>query len=168
LFWFGFMAARPGRHDAAKLFGVPVDEGEVEIGEAHDPVAGFGLGDADGLADQRLAEEEIVAALLDLAVGAHAPGRMVGVIPGFFDLAGIGPGRGAHAYVTDILQSGRHLLSIVNQLLDMALIGLALTKRLIEGLGGRIEVDSETGKGSRFTVWLPVSPNAASGKSAAA
>jgi hypothetical protein len=37
--------------------------------------------------------------------------------------------------VTDILQSGRHLLSIVNQLLDMALIGLALTKRLIEGLG---------------------------------
>jgi signal transduction histidine kinase len=70
--------------------------------------------------------------------------------------------------VTDILQSGRHLLSIVNQLLDMALIGLALTKRLIEGLGGRIEVDSEAGKGSRFTVRLPVSPAVASGKSAAA
>ncbi|MGH6883722.1 MAG: sensor histidine kinase, partial [Hypericibacter sp.] len=47
-------------------------------------------------------------------------------------------------------------------------LGLALTKRLIEGLGGRIDVESEAGKGSRFTVRLPVSPQAASGKSAAA
>ena len=47
-------------------------------------------------------------------------------------------------------------------------LGLALTRRLIEGLGGRIEVESEAGKGSRFTVRLPVSPPAASGKSAAA
>jgi two-component system cell cycle sensor histidine kinase PleC len=40
-------------------------------------------------------------------------------------------------------------------------LGLALTRRLIEGLGGSIEVESEPGKGSRFTVRLPVDPTAA-------
>ncbi|MEF7613980.1 PAS domain-containing protein [Aquincola sp. MAHUQ-54] len=33
-------------------------------------------------------------------------------------------------------------------------IGLAIVKTLAEGMGGRIEVDSEPGRGSRFEVWL--------------
>jgi signal transduction histidine kinase len=40
-------------------------------------------------------------------------------------------------------------------------LGLALTKKLVELQGGRITVASEVGRGSTFTVWLPLqSPGA--------
>ncbi len=35
-------------------------------------------------------------------------------------------------------------------------LGLAITQRLVEMMGGRIEVQSEKGKGTTFTVWLPL------------
>jgi signal transduction histidine kinase len=38
-------------------------------------------------------------------------------------------------------------------------LGLAITKRLVELLNGRIQVESEIGKGSRFEVILPISRN---------
>ena len=51
---FGFRAARPGRAEAMKFFRPAIDDAEVDVGEANDPVAAVGLGDADGFALQRL------------------------------------------------------------------------------------------------------------------
>jgi signal transduction histidine kinase len=38
-------------------------------------------------------------------------------------------------------------------------LGLAVSRKLLEANGGRIEVESELGKGSIFTVYLPVYEN---------
>src|SRR5690606_29469838 len=37
-------------------------------------------------------------------------------------------------------------------------IGLSISQKIAHALGGRITVESEIGKGSTFTLWLPVGP----------
>ncbi len=46
-------------------------------------------------------------------------------------------------------------------------LGLAITHKIIEGHGGRIEVESEQGKGALFRIVLPVKYEAARGKNGA-
>jgi signal transduction histidine kinase len=37
-------------------------------------------------------------------------------------------------------------------------LGLAVAQRIVTALGGRMTIASESGKGSRFVVWLPLRP----------
>jgi signal transduction histidine kinase/DNA-binding response OmpR family regulator len=39
-------------------------------------------------------------------------------------------------------------------------LGLVMVKRLVELHGGRVRLESEVGKGTRFSVWLPIGPEA--------
>lgn len=47
-------------------------------------------------------------------------------------------------------------------------IGLAIVQRLVERMGGCIEVDSTPGSGSEFCVWLPATGEASAGQAATA
>jgi signal transduction histidine kinase len=37
-------------------------------------------------------------------------------------------------------------------------LGLAVVRQIVDGCGGRVEVQSEPGRGSRFEVWMPTRP----------
>jgi hypothetical protein len=54
---FCFTPGRPPRGEAAELPGLSVDESEVDVGIADDPVAVSGFGHADGLSDEDFTDE---------------------------------------------------------------------------------------------------------------
>src|SRR5271165_189465 len=94
-----FIGGRQGRHETAQPFGVAADGAEFNIGKANQPIAGFDFGNAgprEG-GDERLAEEDQVAALFDLTVAAHSAHSVLDIVPALRDLAGEGPQRGAVA-----------------------------------------------------------------------
>src|SRR5882757_3280241 len=89
---FGFGPPRPGRTKAAEFSGLAVDQAEIDGDEADGVIAGFGLGQGDRLADEGLADEDALAAPLDLARTAHAPDLDVTAVIGRrLDAARIGP-----------------------------------------------------------------------------
>src|SRR5882724_7609551 len=127
LFWLGFTAARPGRREAAKLFRVAVDDAKIDVDEAHDPIAGLCLREANGFARQCLADEHEVAAPFDVAAGAHAPDGVVGIVPRLFEFGGIGSGRGCVVRLRRLLAQRlvRALLVVAStEAIEAALLGL--------------------------------------------
>src|SRR5271163_2708136 len=86
-----FMAGRPPRHEAPKFFRLSIEDAELDIGEADNPVTAFGFCDPDRLADERFADEHIVATPLDLARWTDTTHLMVGVVPGRLDTLRVGP-----------------------------------------------------------------------------
>ena len=57
---------------------VAIEQANVAVAEAHDVVVGLKLGNADELADQCFADEDLAALPLDRARRAHAADLMIG------------------------------------------------------------------------------------------
>ena len=92
-FWGLLVTRRACGSEPAKPPGPPVDDPEVDFGKADKPVAGFGFSHTNRLADQRLAEKDHLAAPADLAITADLAHGMISIVPGRFELTGIGPRR---------------------------------------------------------------------------
>ena len=66
-----------------------------------------------------------------------------------------GPGIPAHEHEA-IFE--RYYRAVTPQARSGAGIGLSLVRKIASLHGGRVEVDSQPGEGSRFTIWLPRHP----------
>ena len=66
---------------------------------------------------------------------------------------GIGIPTEAQTSIFEPFQQGQNAITSENRGIGL---GLAITKQLVELMGGRIKLDSQTGQGSRFSVLLPI------------
>src|SRR5947209_13541992 len=79
--WFSrFAQPIPTRSEPAEP-ATNIDQADIQIAEPDHLVAGFKLGDADELADQRLADENPLALPHDLTRAAYSADLMIRVIP---------------------------------------------------------------------------------------
>ena len=62
----------------------------------------------------------------------------------------------SHSEYETIFESFRQVNNSVTNENRGSGLGLAITKQLVEIMGGQISLDSEIGKGSLFTVTLPI------------
>src|SRR4051812_184089 len=83
------------RRSKAQETAVAGDEAKGSIEEADDVAAGIVLGKADEFASERLANEHVLAAPFDDAVGTHTADLMIGVVPGIIEAARHRAGRRA-------------------------------------------------------------------------
>ncbi|CAN5711110.1 GAF domain-containing sensor histidine kinase [soil metagenome] len=88
----------------------------------------------------------------DVADVAEDDAAAIGVKWAILEVADTGPG---------IAREHMHLLfqeftRMAPEGIEGAGLGLAISQRLAEAMGGRISVESEIDQGSRFTLWLPL------------
>src|SRR5258708_21178911 len=74
---------------------IAVDKAELDVGVADTPFARFGPVDSDRFTDQHLADEDLIALPLDLAVGADPANDTAVVVPAFAHGTRIPPKRGS-------------------------------------------------------------------------
>jgi PAS domain S-box-containing protein len=73
---------------------------------------------------------------------------------------GMGIPSGAQGYIFEPFRQVENLLTRNHR---GAGLGLSITRQLVELMGGEINLESEVGRGSTFTVWLPIRAYASSG-----
>ncbi len=116
----------------------------------------------EGLPPVRIAGEEMAAALANLvrnAVEASPPAGTVSVVAhrvdGGVEIAVHDEGAGIPTQIVDRAADPFFTTKGVG---PMGL-GLSIARRIIDGQGGRLTLESEPGKGTTVKVWLPVEPN---------
>jgi signal transduction histidine kinase/ActR/RegA family two-component response regulator len=124
------------------------------------------IGDVPGVAwGDRTRIRQIAINLLTNAIKYNRPGGQVtvtGAIHGnAVTLAVVDTGRGMTGQQLGQLFEPFNRLGVEREGIQGTGIGLAVVKALLERMGGAIEVASEVGSGSRFTVRLPRFDNAA-------
>ena len=66
-------------------------------------------------------------------------------------------GRGiSNEDLNNIFEPFKRVVSIENKKIEGTGLGLAIVKHIMDAHQGRIEVESEIGKGSKFTLWFPL------------
>jgi len=56
----------------------------------------------------------------------------------------------------NIFEPFRRLISVETKKIEGTGLGLAIVKHIMDAHNGRVEVESEIGKGSKFTLWFPI------------